>query len=123
MLSNALARNKSADELASASATQMASQLDASIDVHTRVSSIDRAGKSVVSECGRFPYGRLILALGAEPVRLTLEGTAPRARSWHARAACNVIVAYRLTDTWPAATATSLPWVTALKSVDWYCLS
>lgn len=77
MLSNALARNKSADELASASATQMATQLNASIDVHTRVSSIDRAGKTVDSEGGRFPYSRLILALGAEPVRLTLEGTAP----------------------------------------------
>lgn len=76
MLSNALARDKSADELASASATQMAAQLNASIDVHTRVSSIDRAGKTVDSEGGRFPYSRLILALGAEPVRLALEGNA-----------------------------------------------
>lgn len=76
MLSNALAKGKSADQLSSASAAQMATQLGLSIDAHTRVTGIDRTAKTVISHRGRFPYSRLVLALGADPIKLTLEGNA-----------------------------------------------
>ncbi len=76
MFSNALSRGKTADELANASVTQMADQLNASIDTQMRVSCVDRAGKTVISDRGQLGYSRVTPALGANPIRLTLEGNA-----------------------------------------------
>jgi NADPH-dependent 2,4-dienoyl-CoA reductase/sulfur reductase-like enzyme len=39
-----------------------------------KVSSIDRARRAVASSAGEFPYDRLLLATGAEPVRLDTPG-------------------------------------------------
>jgi rubredoxin-NAD+ reductase len=47
MLSNALTRGKTAAQLVSATAAQMAEQLDASIETRTTVVAIDREKKTV----------------------------------------------------------------------------
>jgi rubredoxin-NAD+ reductase len=74
MLSNAYKSGKTADQLANAPAGDMAKQLNAAIRVHTRVTAIDTATRHVVLEEERIAYGRLVLALGADPIRLPIEG-------------------------------------------------
>ena len=76
MLSNALAQGKSADELMITPADQMATQLRADIRAHTRVEAIDTAAKRLTLNTGELRYSRLVLALGADPIRLPLEGNA-----------------------------------------------
>ncbi|MBT9569427.1 MAG: FAD-dependent oxidoreductase [Thiobacillus sp.] len=73
-LSNALAANRTAEQLASASAEKLASDLDATILTHTRVKSIDTAAHRVTTEAGEIEYGRLVLALGADPIPHGLAG-------------------------------------------------
>jgi len=76
MLSNAFALNKQAGQLLSASAEQMATQLDATIVVHTRVHGIDAAAKTISTDHGPIAYSHLVLALGAQAIRLPLAGDA-----------------------------------------------
>src|SRR5471030_265810 len=76
MLSNAFALNKQASQLMSASAEQMAIQLDASIVAGTRVHGIDATAKTISTEHGIIEYSRLVLALGAQAIRLPLAGDA-----------------------------------------------
>ncbi len=76
MLSNAIAMGKGAQQLVSASADQMALQLGAQILSHTRVSAIDSSAHTIETDHGRFAYTRLVLALGAEPIRLPMGGDA-----------------------------------------------
>src|SRR5476649_1778158 len=76
MLSNAFALNKQASQLVSASAEQMATQLDASIVAGTRVHGIDATAKTISTEHGVIEYSRLVLALGAQAIRLPLAGDA-----------------------------------------------
>lgn len=76
MLSNALAQGKTAQQLASHSATQMAAQLNASIVTATRVLTIDSTNKTIASSAGEFDYDKLVIAAGAAPIRLPLQGDA-----------------------------------------------
>ena len=76
MLSNAIAKNKTADELAMKSAAETAEQLGATIAIGVEVTAIDRARSVVVTTQGETPYGRLVLALGADQIVLPLEGNA-----------------------------------------------
>lgn len=76
MLSNALAQGKTAESLLLASAEQMAMQLHADIRAQTRVIGIDRAAKRIQFDTGELTYSRLVLALGADPIRLPLGGDA-----------------------------------------------
>lgn len=76
MLSNAIAMGKGAPQLVSASAAQMAQQLDATILANTEVTSIDIGARMLATSRGDVPYSQLVLALGAQPVRLALEGDA-----------------------------------------------
>lgn len=76
LLSNAIASGKEAAELVSASAVQMAEALDLRVLTHTRMLRIDRAAGAIETTAGRFGYDRLVLAVGADPVRLPLGGTA-----------------------------------------------
>lgn len=76
MLSNAFALNKQASQLLSASAEQMATQLDATIVAHTRVLAIDAAAKTIRTDNGAIEYSQLVLALGAQAIRLPLAGDA-----------------------------------------------
>jgi len=73
-LSNALAQRREPEQLASESAEQAAVRLNATILSHTRVTAIDRAGKRLLSDSGEIPYGRLVLALGADPIPHGLAG-------------------------------------------------
>ncbi len=73
-LSNALAAGKPAAALASASAEKMASDLDATVLTHTRVTEIDRSARQIRTDQRDLSYRKLVLALGADPVPHGLEG-------------------------------------------------
>ena len=74
MLSNAFAQNKQAAQLVTQSAEQMAAQLNASIMASTHVQSVDTATKSIVTDGAPITYDKLVLAVGAQPIRLAIEG-------------------------------------------------
>lgn len=76
MLSNALAQGKTADSLLITPAEQMATQLHADIRAHTQVARIDTATQHIRLDTGELAYSRLVLALGADPIRLPLGGDA-----------------------------------------------
>lgn len=74
MLSNALAKGKTAETLAMKTAAETAIELSAQIDVGVSVTRIDRERKVVVTDGGDVPYAQLVLALGADPINLPFEG-------------------------------------------------
>jgi len=74
MLSNALASGKTADHLALASAEDMGRTLHAVVHSHTRVTALDIPGRRLRTERDEMPFGHLVLALGADPIRLSPEG-------------------------------------------------
>jgi rubredoxin-NAD+ reductase len=76
MLSNAFAQKKAAAQLLTQSAEQMATQLNAKVLTSTRIAGIDTAAKTVSTPAETLPYASLVLATGAEPIRLALEGDA-----------------------------------------------
>lgn len=73
-LSNALTANKTAADLASASAEKMAADLDVTILTHTRVNAINPAAQHVCIDDGELDYSKLVLALGADPIPHGLGG-------------------------------------------------
>jgi rubredoxin-NAD+ reductase len=75
MLSNALATGKTPDSILNSTAAQMANQLNIEIRPHTRVNAISAAEECVFLENGeRLDYERLVLAIGADPIRLPIQG-------------------------------------------------
>lgn len=76
MLSNAFAQNKEAQQLVSQTAQQMATQLQAEVKSGVTVQAIDRANKTLHTSGGEIAYDKLVLALGAQQVKLKLEGDA-----------------------------------------------
>jgi rubredoxin-NAD+ reductase len=78
-LSNALAQGKTAIQLVTTPAEVIAAQLGVTLVNHARVSEIRTATRTVVTTRGGFRYGKLVLALGADPVRLPLQGDAASA--------------------------------------------
>ncbi|MEO7493370.1 MAG: FAD-dependent oxidoreductase [Massilia sp.] len=74
MLSNAFALGKAAPQLVSHSAEQMAVQLKASVLGGAAVTAIDTAARRIDTDAGSFGYRQLVLALGAEPIRVPLAG-------------------------------------------------
>ncbi|MBE0619105.1 MAG: FAD-dependent oxidoreductase [Burkholderiales bacterium] len=74
MLSNALASGKSAAQIASVSAQQMAAQLGANIIADIEVEAIDTASRTLRAGGAAIRYSKLVLALGADPIELPLEG-------------------------------------------------
>lgn len=74
MLSNAFALGKDVPRLVSGDAAAMAATLKAEVLTHTRVRSIDPAAHTIDTERGSYAYGKLVLALGADPIRLPLAG-------------------------------------------------
>lgn len=73
-LSTALAAGKSPSQLVSTPAEKMASDLNAQILTHTRISAIDTGAHSVRWQDGGIEYAKLILALGADPIPHGLSG-------------------------------------------------
>lgn len=76
MLSNAFAQGKTAETLLLSTAEQMAAQLHADIRPHTTISALDPAKRLIRNGPGPMPYSKLVLALGADPIRLPLAGDA-----------------------------------------------
>jgi len=76
MLSTGFGKNKTADDLAMASAADMAEQLRIVIRTNTRVTNIDAASKTVFVGEEPIQYSKLVLAWGAEAVSPRMEGDA-----------------------------------------------
>ena len=75
MLSNALSFGKTPAAIINSDAVQMASQLKISIRPHCRVTAIDQSEGTVALVDGeKIFYDQLVLALGADQVRLPLQG-------------------------------------------------
>jgi rubredoxin-NAD+ reductase len=77
MLSNALAGKKTAATLVMKSAEKMADEAKLTVLAQTRVTAIDTAARTLSLSNGEvLPYRDLVLALGADPIRLPLQGDA-----------------------------------------------
>lgn len=76
MLSNAFAQNKQAAQLVSQTAAQMAEQINANIVQFTTVTQIDSDNKIIHTSVGDFEYDKLVIAVGAQPIRLPIAGNA-----------------------------------------------
>lgn len=74
-LSNALVAGKSAEQLVATPRAALAAQLQADIRAFTRVTAIDSAAQVLRTAAGDIAYGKLVLALGAQPIRLPLQGS------------------------------------------------
>lgn len=75
-LSNALAAGTRADRIATASADDQRRTLRADVRPHTAVTRIDTASRRVECEGAAIEYRALVLALGADPVKLPIGGDA-----------------------------------------------
>lgn len=76
MLSTGFAKNKDADGLSMAEPGAMAEQLKAEIRTHTRISGIDPGHQQLWIGEEAVPYRDLVLAWGAEVIRVPVEGHA-----------------------------------------------
>ena len=76
MLSTGFGKNKDADGLSMATPEAMATQLKAQVRTHTRISGIDPGHKQLWIGEEAVPYRDLILAWGAQTVRVPVEGDA-----------------------------------------------
>lgn len=76
MLSNALAQAKAPADLIATPRADMARMLDATIVAHTRVERIEAQSHTLLTSSGLYHYHSLVLALGADPVRLHFWGDA-----------------------------------------------
>jgi len=74
MLSTGFAKNKDADGLSMAEPGAMAEQLKAEVRTHTRISGIDPGHKRLWIGEEQVRYRDLVLAWGAETVRVPIEG-------------------------------------------------
>ena len=76
MLSTAFASKKEAAQLISTPADGMASQLEITILSQTDVNAIDASKKVISTSKGEVPFDKLVLALGADQIRIPLQGNA-----------------------------------------------
>ena len=76
MLSTALASKKDTAQLVSTTADGMATQLELNILSETDVKAIDGHKQIISTSKGAITYGKLVLALGADQIRLPLQGNA-----------------------------------------------
>ncbi|MFZ6735973.1 FAD-dependent oxidoreductase [Undibacterium sp. Ji42W] len=76
MLSNAFAMGKQPQQLQSKTVDQMAAELTATILTKTLVSGINKEAQTIQTKVGNFDYAQLVLALGAQVIRLPIAGTA-----------------------------------------------
>lgn len=76
MISNALGRGQQPMDLPMGDAAKMAADLNARIHTDTRVDGIDTQARQLQIDGKTLTYSQLVLALGADPVRLDLVGDA-----------------------------------------------
>lgn len=75
-LSNAFAQGRLPAQLVSTPAAKMAESLNVTLMPHTRVEALDVAAKTVSTSAATVAYRDLVLATGAQPIRVPLEGRA-----------------------------------------------
>lgn len=75
-LSNALAQRRAPAQLITTPAAAMAETHKLRLFAHTQVLSLNPAARSIISTRGEFRYSRLVLATGAQPIRVPLAGNA-----------------------------------------------
>jgi rubredoxin-NAD+ reductase len=79
-LSNAYAQKRSPEQLVSTPAAKMVETLNVTLMAHTRVDALDVATQSItVTHDGAartLPYRQLVLATGAQPIRVPVQGNA-----------------------------------------------
>ncbi|MDO9012578.1 MAG: FAD-dependent oxidoreductase [Gallionella sp.] len=76
MLSNAFAQGKDAASLVLTPAAEMAEKLGITLLAKCDVSAINRANKTLITTAGMVEYDKLVLAAGADPIRIPLQGDA-----------------------------------------------
>ena len=76
MISNAFAKNQTANQLVINTAHQMAEKFQLDIITNTRLHSIDRDNKEVITEHNKYPYSNLVLATGAQAIHVPIQGNA-----------------------------------------------
>ena len=77
MLSNALAGKKTAATLVMKAADKIGAEINAKVLPHSAVERIDTAARTLLLNDGQtLPYRDVVLALGADPIRLPLQGDA-----------------------------------------------
>jgi rubredoxin-NAD+ reductase len=76
ILSNALALKKTPAQIALNTAADMERQLAATVSPHSSVSAIDPAAHHITVNGEAIAYTKLVLAVGADPIRLPLAGNA-----------------------------------------------
>ena len=74
MLSTGFTKGKEADELAQASSDAMVEQLNLQLRTYTTVTGIDPDAHELVLGDERLGYGKLVLAWGADVIRLSIAG-------------------------------------------------
>jgi rubredoxin---NAD+ reductase len=74
-LSTAFAQKKAAADLVTTTADEMRAQLDVTLLAETEVSSLDLEERRVCTSSGDIEYGKLVLALGADPIALPILGS------------------------------------------------
>jgi rubredoxin---NAD+ reductase len=77
-LSNAFAQGKLPAQLVSTPAGKMAETLNVRLLPNTRVQAIDTVAQLLATSAGIEPYSRLVLATGAQPIRVPVDGNAAR---------------------------------------------
>ncbi|WP_332777890.1 FAD-dependent oxidoreductase [Polaromonas sp.] len=75
-LSNAFAQGKRPAQLVNTPAARMAETLGVTLLPQTRVQTLDTAAKTVTTSAGVIAYSQLVLATGAQPIRVPVEGDA-----------------------------------------------
>ena len=80
-LSNALAQKRSAEQLVTTPATKMAETLQVQLLAHSTVRSLDTVARTLsyddaTGQSQSMGYGDLVLATGADPIRLPMAGSA-----------------------------------------------
>lgn len=73
-LSNALAQKRAPAQLVATAREALATQLNIDIRHRTRVLGIDAAAHRMQTDGGDIVYRQLVLAIGAQPIRLPIEG-------------------------------------------------
>ena len=76
LLSEALAAGKAPEAIANKTAEQMAAQTGAEVRTHTRVTRIEAHAHEIESNGEPLRYRKLVLAWGADPIRLPIDGDA-----------------------------------------------
>jgi len=75
-LSNAFAQKRDPSQLVTTSAARMAESQAITLQANTKVTGIDTATQTVCTNRGDFNYAQLVLATGAQPIRVPLTGDA-----------------------------------------------